>query len=485
MSEDIPQKVKQVLGTGRLKASRAAPYLQSVFLGFVPIATRSVPTCACTPDMRFYYNPDYVRFLSPEEVAFLWWHEAMHIILHHSDRRGNRDHLIWNVAGDLFINDQRPMQLRLPDGGVLPSKFQLPPNLSADEYYQKLIELAEEHSQNQPGGPGEGGSGGQGGAQGGGGQVAENTCPPGSPQNGPSRAGQPEGTGTAGPGQTGQEGANQAAQEQTAGPGLTLPGLEAPGVASGGCGSCAGHQTPGEPETGEAASGGRSEAEVEQLRRQVAEEVRREAEAGRGNIPGGLKLWADAKLGKPKVPWQRKLRKVCRRAITVRPGAVDYRYSAPSKRQAGVGYGPGRAVMPGLIQPIPQVAFVLDTSGSMGPARVKAALEEAIGIIKSVGAEVQFCACDAAVHEIAKVKNGKELLKLVTGGGGTDFRPAFKALAQSTPKPELVVFATDGAGPAPAVEPKGMKVIWLLVDHYSEPATWGTKIEINTRESQS
>ena len=214
--------------------------------------------------------------------------------------------------------------------------------------------------------------------------------------------------------------------------------------------------------------------------REVAEEVQSRVKSqGIGSVPGHLRRWAEEALKPPKVPWRQKLAQLARRAVAWRPGAVDHRYDGPSRRQAGIGYGVGRPVLPRLRAPIPRVALVVDTSGSMGSKEIIDCLTEAQGVVEAVGAEVEFCACDARVHELRPVANVRDMVKLLKGGGGTDFRPAFDALSKRRPRPEVVIFATDGYGPAPEVAPNGMRTIWLLVGgNETPPAPWGDAIVV-------
>ena len=156
-----------------------------------------------------------------------------------------------------------------------------------------------------------------------------------------------------------------------------------PTLGRGQCGSCAGNAVDGEPEGDESAeAGGRSEADVENIRRVTAESVRDQGSKGRGFVPSGISRWAEEVLGTPKIAWQTLLARATRNAIAYRPGAVDYRYSKVSRRQAAVGFGPGRPIMPALISPVPRVALVLDTSGSMGTEDIKAGLTEATGVLQ-------------------------------------------------------------------------------------------------------
>lgn len=252
-----------------------------------------------------------------------------------------------------------------------------------------------------------------------------------------------------------------------------------PCAGNGWCGSAAGRAVPGEPDPSDATSG-RSASEVANVRAQTAEAIRAQAAKTAGSVPAGWERWADVALQPPKIRWQDKLARHARNAVAFRPGAVDYRFSRPSRRQAALGYGAGRPVLPALVAPVPQVAIAIDTSGSMGPEELSAAVAECQGIFGAVGASVDFVACDAEVHVSKRVSSPSEIIANLKGGGGTDFRPVFDNLVQKRPRPEVVVFVTDGYGPAPEAPPYGMRVIWLLVGAMRRtPAPYGDVIEVD------
>lgn len=252
------------------------------------------------------------------------------------------------------------------------------------------------------------------------------------------------------------------------------------GPGHGKCGGCSGNTGNGEPESEEGADAP-SDVEMEAAKDQVAEAVQQEAKKGRGTVPAGLARWADVRKQPPRIPWEARLARACRRALDVRAGSVDFRFGRMSRRQAGVGYGPGKPVLPGLVAPIPNVGIGFDTSGSMGAKELETAITESEGILRAVGAEVSIVVCDAQVHAVGKLESSKDITKHLKGGGGTDFRPLFDQVSKLTPKPEVFVFITDGCGPSPDHAPPGVHVIWLLVGPYKQHpgVSWGQVIEMN------
>ena len=262
-------------------------------------------------------------------------------------------------------------------------------------------------------------------------------------------------------------------------PGQGQPGAGPQAPCSGRCGSGAGgEELPGEAEADAAA--GRSPAETGLTRRQVAEAIQQHAAThGQGSVPGGWGAWAGEALAPPRIPWAQQLRRHVRRAVAERIGGSDFTWRRASRRQAGIGYGPGRPVLPALRQPLPQVAVVVDTSGSMGTAEITRAVSEIAGVLQAAGAPVTLYSCDAAVHDTIQVRSVGELRRATLhGGGGTDFAPAIEAALAARPRPEVLVYLTDGYGSCPAQPPSGCAVIWCLIGAGRPAMPWGVVVEV-------
>jgi len=250
------------------------------------------------------------------------------------------------------------------------------------------------------------------------------------------------------------------------------------GVGSGKCGSCAGNPIPGEPKGGTPGVG-RSPADMARVRREVAEAVRSEVAKGRGLVPEGWARWADGELAPAKIPWRQELGRIVRGAVAYKSGATDFGFGRLSRRQGGLGFGVGCAVLPALRAYTPEVMVAVDTSGSMSAAELKSAMSETRGILREVGASVTFCACDAEVHTLKRASTWEEAANGLKGGGGTDFRPIFVAAAKVKPRPSVLIFFTDGCGPAPeAPSPHFTTIFVLLGSGRQKPCTWGKFIEI-------
>ena len=144
--------------------------------------------------------------------------------------------------------------------------------------------------------------------------------------------------------------------------------------------------------------GGLPRWQAELLRRQIAQAVLAHSKQA-GTMPAGLLRWAEELLT-PKVDWRRVLAALLRRAVAEVSGAVDYSYRRPSRRSSVAGaIGDGTVVLPALRRPVPEVAVVCDTSGSMSDDMLAMALTEVDGLLKSLGLarQLRVLACDTAV----------------------------------------------------------------------------------------
>lgn len=65
--------------------------------------TEDIPTAA-TDGKKLLINPQFFVKLTPSERITLLAHEVLHVLLDHMHRKGNRDHQLFNAAGD-YVNN--------------------------------------------------------------------------------------------------------------------------------------------------------------------------------------------------------------------------------------------------------------------------------------------------------------------------------------------------------------------------------------------
>jgi predicted metal-dependent peptidase len=228
----------------------------------------------------------------------------------------------------------------------------------------------------------------------------------------------------------------------------------------------------GTPRPGET-PGGLSGWQAELLSRQVAQEVIAHGKQP-GTVPAGLLRWAEEILT-PKVDWRALLAAELRRAVAEVSGAVDYSYRRPSRRSTVS----GQVVLPALRRPVPEVAVVCDTSGSMTEDLLAMVLAEVEGLLRALGLarQVRVLACDTAVAPARRVSSARQVQ--LVGGGGTDMGAGIAAAAALRPRPAVTVVLTDGYTPWPAAAPKGMRVVaGLLGSGAPEAPPWSRAVRV-------
>lgn len=101
-----------------------------------------------------YYLPEFVEKLDIEQVKATLAHEILHVVLEHADRLRDRNPILWNIAGDMKVNQiVDDNKLRLPN-----------PHITIRDEWKNLIEeqIYDKLPKPKGGGSGEGRSGGYG-----------------------------------------------------------------------------------------------------------------------------------------------------------------------------------------------------------------------------------------------------------------------------------------------------------------------------------
>jgi predicted metal-dependent peptidase len=247
-----------------------------------------------------------------------------------------------------------------------------------------------------------------------------------------------------------------------------VPNMLVPGM--GRCGSCAGapedYEADAEAQPG-GASGNinspsandkqeQSQVEVEGMRKRVAEEVMKQ----QGSAPAALVEWAKT-LVAPQITWQNILRTTVKRAVQkVSGGASDYSYGKVNDRTLDPSL-----ILPTLITKRPEIAVIIDTSGSISVPELEAAVSEVAGVMRAHCNRMTVMACDETVHEVHTVNMSTSLSELrLTGGGGTDMRAGIDyALTKLRHKPNIIIVFTDAETPWGNGKPDAEVIVCLTL----------------------
>ena len=232
------------------------------------------------------------------------------------------------------------------------------------------------------------------------------------------------------------------------------------------CGSGAGG-APGEYEiSAEDKDGnpvGVSQELADQIRASTAQAVKEHVKQhGRGDVPAGIVMWADAEASKREVlppSWDRKLSHILgskSRELTNK--RADYTFGKLHRRTRA-----GTVIRPTLAAPKIKVGLVIDTSGSMCGYG-----SEVLTAVQQITRRYDFFTidCDASVKSVSKKKKG------FTGGGGTDLTSAIK---QADKLADAIVVVTDCDTPWPDRTRAPMIVVATST---SASPDWATRVDV-------
>jgi predicted metal-dependent peptidase len=451
MSRRLASQEDEFFRVFRYAAVAEAPYLATAIFNLKPVRTAGLATFAVDKRWRLYLDPVRFEGWGVEGCAAVLIHEVNHVLRHHTDRwerhGDGRNPKIWNIAADCEINDDLVSlkSIALPGEPAFPKSFELEDGQFAEFYYDALVRKVETAAvQNVPcpdcGGTGnatsEPSDNGGGDGSGGGSQDNEDDSTSGTSGGGGTEPHDEEGQHDNDLGSGGGDSGDDDPCPTCNGTG-DIPGEE-------GCGSGAGGPARDYELGGtDPRAPGLDEVDAEIVIRQTAQDIINHDKT-RGNVPAGLRRWADTIFEPPKVDWRRLLAGAIRAAVAHKTGQVDYSYKRPGRRRIP------RVVTPSMQRPIPHVAVVVDTSGSMSNEDVRAALNEVAGISRRVGVrgdQLKILAVDAAVHGVAPVRNPRDIR--IDGGGGTDMRVGIEHAETLNPRPDVIVVLTDGWTPWP------------------------------------
>lgn len=203
-----------------------------------------------------------------------------------------------------------------------------------------------------------------------------------------------------------------------------------------------------------------SQRDWERISRPVRDQIA--VITGDANSEGATQLIHPERAGS--INWKQLLRRFLTKTLQRRP--VLHR--APRRFPELIGVVPGGSQCAARHR----VMAVIDTSASMS-----------VDMLEQIGSELRHLAlyCDVTVVdcdcEIQATYPFRGEITGVQGRGGTDLRPPFEADVLQQIRPDVVIYFTDGAGPAPATPPK-VPTIWCLTATHAPPVTWGLAVSV-------
>lgn len=153
-----------------------------------------------------------------------------------------------------------------------------------------------------------------------------------------------------------------------------------------------------------------------------------------GNLPGNLERLVD-ELFEPRVSWKEIIKK---EIINGLGKMMVSDWKRPSRRYQ---------TLPGTKKiTIPNIWFLIDTSGSIDEDELKQFLSEVYSILKNQGKGI-IIPWDARVYPQIKLKKPKDIelpLRGIPGGGGTNIGPVLEDVLKKMNLRDIIIVLTDG-----------------------------------------
>jgi len=144
------EQVKKQLTKTMFKMYQEFPFwaflLEKCNMRVIPADSSCTTACVnAAGDISF--NEKFISNCSESMTHFVLAHEVMHLLLGHFSRRGARDPLVWNIAGDILINNMldghfvnKGIRLDLTDYCTA-QKFNIvtPEEITIEEVYDRLM----------------------------------------------------------------------------------------------------------------------------------------------------------------------------------------------------------------------------------------------------------------------------------------------------------------------------------------------------------
>ena len=127
------------------------------------------------------------------------------------------------------------------------------------------------------------------------------------------------------------------------------------------------------------------------------------------------------------------------------------------------------------------VAVAIDTSGSIGDVEMKIFMSKLWGLLKSYERDMTVIICDCAIQSTKVIRSFQDIKSIdLKGGGGTSSRPVFEYLEQHPF--DMLVYLTDLFIDFPEEPPKGLEVIWAVLNNEKGEAPFGRTFHIEVDE---
>lgn len=171
MAANMSDPVVQAIVAARVSLLFNQPFFGNLATRMELIDATKWCKTAATDGRKLYYNREFIKSLTPDELLFLIGHEVMHCVYDHLGRKGSREHKLWNMANDYIVNYTLVKEKLgdMPKGGLYDDKYT--DEMTSEEVYRLLEQnqakfqmTLDEHLE-MDGSDGDGDGDGEGGQQ--------------------------------------------------------------------------------------------------------------------------------------------------------------------------------------------------------------------------------------------------------------------------------------------------------------------------------
>ena len=416
--EKIKASVLRGMEQDRLKLLTRQPFIGTVLMHLEMIPITHGCSTAQTDGRAVYMNCHFYAGLDLEERLFVLAHETWHCVLLHFVRKQSRTQHGFNIACDLEIHFIL-MKERMKEPFVLPHDPAWD-GLSAEEIYEKF-----KHRNPKKMTPPKCSKGIQPGKDGGSFDDHIYKQPSTEQPDSPSKGSQDSESGISGKDSSGNE---SGANEKTI-----------------------------------------DDSTIEKIRRIVIQSAQM-VERQRGHLPEHIR-GIIARLQKPELNWKELLKQF----VTSAYGGTR-RWLPPARRYIGMGLYLQSRRSERL-----EAVLAIDTSGSTTGDQPQFFTELA-NLLNTFGFyQLTVIQCDCTIQKVETFSDAKPLPRNYQweslGLGGTSFIPPFDYIREKKLRPQIMIYLTDGYGPAPDKSSE-FPVLWVLTHDGKKPAPWGRAIKL-------
>jgi len=461
--EDVKETVMKGLEYARWQLLEKQPFIGEMLLRFsiVPTYDCRLQTAA-TDGSKIYFDCEFYSTLTDAQRQFVLAHEVWHNIFLHFVRRQARDMQMWNVATDCEINHMLQNEgMEVLKDACLPDPIVAGRN-AEDIYAYLMKQMQKQQNQNQ------GQKNKQGGGSGNGqGQSSSSSSSSNGDDGDDGEGGGSNGTDNGEGNQQNQNGNGTDKGNNKGKHGNQFDRHMYEGESAG-----EGQETEGkwgkkgfdQDFNPSMKDGKETENNIKEMVTSVAQSIERK----QGHLPAGIDSIVKEML-KPEINWKEALSQFVTKTL-----GGEHSWSRCSRHALARGH-----YLPGKTDMKIKAALVLDTSGSYLQDLPKF-LAEFKALVESFGKyEITLIQCDAEVQDVKEYDADTPMDFNnfdAKGGGGSDFRPAFKKLRELGDDFNCCITFTDGYISMPTYPPPYPTLFVLTPDAPRDFVEWGEKM---------